>query len=151
SNFQTATVPIRLIQQGVILPPLGSPTPDFAFFPNSPVIGQSVQFDARFSCPGAKQNGACANDGGSIVPYEWNFGDGGTGSGPIVYHPFAVDQTYTVTLTVTNSAGLSSGTQKQVTVITGFPIPDFTVTPAAGGPGTTVTVNASTTKTFGGT
>lgn len=47
---------------------------------------------------------------GTIVQYEWDFGDGTpsvTTSGPTVSHTYAEAGTYTVGLTVTNSAGTS--------------------------------------------
>ena len=42
---------------------------------------------------------------GSIVSYNWNFGDGGTASGVRVNHRFTKVGTYTVTLTVTDDQG----------------------------------------------
>ncbi|GAB4549144.1 MAG: hypothetical protein Kow0063_44020 [Anaerolineae bacterium] len=43
-----------------------------------------------------------------IVGYEWNFGDGGTASGPVVVHTYTSPGIYNVTLTVTNDADFSS-------------------------------------------
>jgi hypothetical protein len=88
SSFQTAVAPIRMVQQGVILPPPGTPTPKLLFFPANPSVGAAVQFDARLSCPGASANGACSPTSGTIVSYQWNFGDGGTASGAIAYHTY---------------------------------------------------------------
>jgi hypothetical protein len=46
---------------------------------------------------------------GSIVQYQWLFGDGGsaTTSGPTVSHTYSAAGTYTATVTVTDSAGTS--------------------------------------------
>ncbi len=132
SNFQTAVAPIRMIQQGVILPPPGTPTPKFLFFPASPTVDAPVQFDARLSCAGPAQNGACAPTGGTIVSYQWNFGDGGTASGSVVYHKYAVAQNYTVTLIVTNDGDMSAGATQTITVTTGEPVASFTYTPDVG-------------------
>ncbi len=54
---------------------------------------------------------------GQIVNYAWNFGDGATLSGAsTVTHTYAVAGSYTVTLTVTDNDGLTSSTNKIVTV-----------------------------------
>jgi uncharacterized repeat protein (TIGR01451 family) len=44
-------------------------------------------------------------DGSAIASWGWTFGDGGTGSGPVVSHTFTAAGTYTVTLTVTDACG----------------------------------------------
>jgi hypothetical protein len=51
-----------------------------------------------------------------IVSYEWDFGDGGTGSRVTVEHVYADDGVYAATLTVTDAAGESSSDTVQVTV-----------------------------------
>jgi PKD repeat protein len=45
---------------------------------------------------------------GSIVTYAWDFGDGTTGSGPIVTHTYATANPYIVTLTVSDDSGASA-------------------------------------------
>ena len=52
---------------------------------------------------------------GDIVTYKWDFGDGTTGIGIIIYHMYSSAGTYTVTLTVTNSTGVTSN---QITTVT---------------------------------
>jgi len=42
---------------------------------------------------------------GSIVLYQWDFGDGATASGAVVEHAYARAWSYTVTLTVTDTGG----------------------------------------------
>jgi PKD repeat protein len=42
---------------------------------------------------------------GSIVLYQWDFGDGATASGAVVEHTYTRAWRYTVTLTVTDSGG----------------------------------------------
>ena len=52
-------------------------------------------------------------DGGVIINYDWNLGDGETESGMVVEHTYTIGGIYTVTLTVTDSqfqVGVSSHT-----------------------------------------
>jgi hypothetical protein len=83
----------------------GAPVADFIF--NIPVSGsRQVFFEDR-------------STGGTPTTYLWNFGDGTPTNGQKnPRHTYAADGTYTVTLTVSNSAGTSSAS-KPVTV----PIP----------------------------
>ncbi|RRS35282.1 MAG: hypothetical protein NV67_11010 [Gammaproteobacteria bacterium (ex Lamellibrachia satsuma)] len=71
--------------------------------------GESVDFDATGSY-----------DEGSIVSYDWDFGDGTTDSGANVTHTFASEGEYTVILTVTDDSGDIDRISQQVTV-TGDP------------------------------
>lgn len=68
-------------------------------------VGASVSFDASSS-----------TDNVGIVSYEWNFGDGTTGSGKTTTHTYANAGTYTVTLTVKDAAGNTATHQITVTV-----------------------------------
>lgn len=47
---------------------------------------------------------------GTIVSYQWDFGDGETGSGVIVAHQYAAPGRYSVTLTVTDDDGATHST-----------------------------------------
>lgn len=58
-----------------------------------------------------------APPGRTITSYSWNWGDGSAaGSGVTATHAYANGGTYPVTLTVTDSLGLTSSTSKNVTV-----------------------------------
>ncbi len=48
------------------------------------------------------------SDGGSIVSYTWDFGDGSSGSGALVQHTYTVAGTYVVSLTVVDDEGMSN-------------------------------------------
>lgn len=52
----------------------------------------------------------------TIVNYTWDFGDETNASGANVTHTYAANGTYTITLTVTDSEGLSNTTTHTVTV-----------------------------------
>lgn len=53
---------------------------------------------------------------GEIVSYQWQFGDGTTGSGVMPSHTYDEPGTYPVTLTVEDDDGLTGETQKDVVV-----------------------------------
>jgi PKD repeat protein len=79
---------------------------------------------------------------GSIVKYEWTFGDGATGSGSTASHSYAADGTYTVTLTVTDDQGATDSASTSVTVATPpnqAPTASFTTSAS----GATVSVDGS--------
>ncbi len=74
-------------------PPTPAPAPPVASF-DCEVLAPLV-----VSCDGSASQHA--------VSWSWDFGDGATASGPTVDHTYLASGTYTVTLTVTNSAGVT--------------------------------------------
>jgi PKD repeat protein len=75
------------------------PFADFVFSPTNPRAGQNVNFNASSSR---------APNGGRIVSYTWDFGDGTprvTTPDTVVGKTFAAAATYTVTLVVSDQAG----------------------------------------------
>lgn len=62
---------------------------------------------------------------GAIVKYAWDLGDGETASGVTVSHTYAEKGVYTVTLTVTDSAGKSASRSLTVEALNRVPFADF--------------------------
>jgi PKD repeat protein len=75
--------------------------------PTNPRVGDTVIFDGR---------GSTATGGATIVDYQWDFGDGDTGSGPTASNSFNQARTYTVRLTVRDSFGRTGTTTQAVAV-----------------------------------
>jgi PKD repeat protein len=71
-------------------------------------VGTTVSFDAGAS-----------SDNLGVISYEWDFGDGTTGTGKTTTHTYASQGSYTVTLTVKDSAGNSAADTMTVTVLPG--------------------------------
>jgi len=80
--------------------------------------------------------GLLSTDDKSIVSYEWDFGDGTTGSGVIAKHKYLLPGEYTVTLTVKDVEGETNDAEAKAVVINRSPssptvIPDKNLTEKA--------------------
>jgi len=58
---------------------------------------------------------------GTVVSYEWAFGDGGTGSGPTPTHSYAAPSLYMVALTVTDNGGRAAGCSTTASIANAAP------------------------------
>ena len=110
------------------------PTAALAVSPSAGAAPLGVTADASASTAGSNP----------ISSYTFTFGDGtsaGPQSGAIAGHTYAAGGTYSLKVSVTDSAGNSSATTKTVTV--GAPFATLTVTPSAGGAPLSVTASAA--------
>ena len=82
-------------------PPVADAGPD-----QTSAVGSTVAFDGSGS----------SDSDGTIVTYEWTFGDGSIGSGISTSHTYATAGTYAVTLTVTDDDGATGTDTATVTV-----------------------------------
>jgi len=88
------------------------PKAHFTYSPPYPVINWTVTLNASASKPDIRRTATISN-------YTWDFGDGNniTTTNSTVTHEYAVNDTYTLTLNVTDSQGLWNTTSKMITVI----------------------------------
>lgn len=63
---------------------------------------------------------------GSIESYEWEFGDGSTSNEESPTHTYEADDTYAVTLTVTDDAGVTASKSQDVATMNDSPSAQFT-------------------------
>ncbi len=86
-----------ILQSGILhtVPPVAI----FTYAPWDPKTQEIVEFNASQSYD---------PDGGAIVTYRWDFGDGNIGYGVVVVHQYTSPGIYTVTLTVVDDEGESS-------------------------------------------
>jgi len=106
-NFGVEQEP-QLIGKGTALVEIAKrnrpPTANFTYWPEVPFPGKEVQFQDT------------STDDGTITAWSWDFGDGATSTDQHPTHAYAEPGTYTVTLTVMDDGGLSSGTEAKVLV-----------------------------------
>jgi len=83
-----------------------APIASFTYSPIFPKPSEIIIFNATGSTP----------NGGTIINYAWNFGDGNitVTTDPIITHTYAFSGLYNVTLTITDSEGLTDSTWKTI-------------------------------------
>jgi PKD repeat protein len=130
---KTQTIVISQGGAGMIATILVSPT--------SVVAGQQVFFNGSTSKP---------SPGLTIASYQWNFGDGTTGSGATATHTFASPGSYVIVLTITDDAGHTASATSSLTVTSDVPTASFTSLPAAPTAGTAVAFDATASTAVSG-
>lgn len=96
-------------------------TPHVAVFPDIGSLNASPEALFTIDCAGTTCNAdaAASFDDGTIASYAWNFGDGQTASGIAASMILADNSVQTISLTVTDTTGLSSTRVQQVIVGSG--------------------------------
>lgn len=110
------------------------PSAGFSASTMRPLVGTTVSFDGSGSSD--------PNAGASIGTYQWSFGDGGTATDATPSHSYGAAGTRTVTLTVTDSLGLSGSVSKLIEVLA-TPVAAFTFSPTMGVSGHAVAFSAA--------
>ena len=115
-SYQVADTAMQLVgDQGVLnysLTPMNRPEevlPPQAVIkaPTTAQTGQVVRFD------GSSSNGQVP-----IVSWNWDFGDGWTGTGTVVDHVYTSPATHNVVLTVTDQSGYQNTATQKITITT---------------------------------
>ena len=96
--------------------PVG-PRAEFTATPEADYPPLDVTFDAT----------ASSSPNGIVVSYNWDFGDGETGTGATITHRYEEKGTYTVTLEITDSSGKTAARSDQVTALNRVPVAAFSV------------------------
>jgi PKD repeat protein len=142
ANANPRNVDIRLTPPGLVVPPNGSPVARLFITPLNPRAGDTVNFDGSNSF----------DDDGTIVSYEWRFGDGNTATGKFATHVYDLPGQYLVFLTVTDNQGLkASSAPISLTVgATQNPTANFSFSPSPAVAGQDVHFNGSTSTAVDG-
>jgi PKD repeat protein len=85
------------------------PTPVISALPSAGAAPLSVTFDGSGS----------TDPDGTIATWAWSFGDGTSGSGPVITHVYSAAGFYVATLTVTDNGGASNTTSASINVTPG--------------------------------
>ncbi|MFH5884766.1 IPT/TIG domain-containing protein [Halalkalibaculum sp. DA3122] len=106
--------------------------------PNEPPVASFTAECTNLSCL-FDATGSSDSDG-SIVSYEWQFGDGTGGAESSVTKNYELPGTYTVQLTVADDDGATDSRSEEITVT----LPEITgISPESGPVGTAVTISGS--------
>ena len=119
-----------------------SPTASFVYSPSNPQVGDKVYFNAAES----------SDSDGTIVAYEWDFGDGRSAAGQKPDHRYNRAGTFTVVLEVQDNSGNRASTSQGITVTEGeSPTASFVYSPTNPAVNEVVYFNASESSDDDGT
>jgi PKD repeat protein len=96
----------------------------------APTANPNGPYNAIAGSPVVFSSAGSLDPDGTIVSYDWDFGDGSSGTGAAPQHAYQADGTFTVLLTVTDDGG-ATGSASTTATITPAPIPPSA---DAGGP-----------------
>ena len=97
----------RMLVMRIGVTDLQAPAAAFSIAPAAPYcIDQEITFDA----------GTSSDPDGTVMSYEWKFGDGTVATGPVVTHRYALAGDYTVELEVRDDDGLPAFEHQTITV-----------------------------------
>ncbi|MEZ4828339.1 MAG: PKD domain-containing protein [Bacteroidia bacterium] len=102
--------------------------PDCAGMEVPPVAAFTAKNDPRYPMVFDFDGNSSYDTNGPIQSWSWDFGDGNTGVGPTPYHVYYTSGFYTVTLTVTDSAGNTDDYSRNVSVYCGNSAPEGFIT-----------------------
>lgn len=102
TNPKISMSPAYVSVKQEIKPPIAS----FAYSPENPAVNQTITFNASSSY----------DPDGTVVSYNWSYGDGYFGAGEVTTHSYSLPANYTVTLTITDDDGATNTTSKVVNV-----------------------------------
>jgi len=140
----TRTIELRLIPPGVILPTNPNLVANFVVTPAAPQVMTTVSFDASTTT----NNGtACL----SACSYNWDFGDGTTGTGQTTTHQYRRIGAAQVRLTVTDPRGAQATSSQTINVAAGTPpTVVFRMSPTPAAPNVTVFFSADESRPAAG-
>jgi chitodextrinase len=105
SIYETGHYCYAVVGLGKLGRPGKTATAQLDFTGGSGPVGPTASFDWTPAGLHVHFDGYGSDPDGEIVSWQWDFGDGGTGSGQSVDHDYSNGGDHTVTLTVTDNAG----------------------------------------------
>ncbi len=91
------------------------PAAGFVYTPQNPTDEDIVSFNASSS----------SDADGHIANYTWDFGDGSTGYGAVMFHRYPSNGNYTIRLTVRDDDGSTNFTRGNITILNCPPVANF--------------------------